>query len=155
MTDLLIDTRPPDTTTPEPAAPAEPAEPFDWVTGPPPQSRLAALLHLEVRHDDGAACYRQLALRSVLAAAPLGVGGTLAHAAGKHWRHGGLAEALARWSHVDVRLGLLWTLAVLILFVGATFAWHWLWHRDEAPYAYNELLPIDTTVAAPPAGGPR
>ena len=30
-----------------------------------------------------------------------------------------------------------------------------LWHRDEAPYAYNELLPADATGATQPVGGPR
>jgi hypothetical protein len=151
MTDLLIDTRPPDVATPTPAATAEPP---DWAAGSPPQSRLAALLHLEVRHDDGAACYRRLAARAALAAAPLTAVASLGLSTGRHIDHGGLAEDLARWSDIGLAATAVILLVLLVGCVGATLVWHWLWHRDEAPYAYNEILPLDTTAVLA-AGGPR
>lgn len=152
MTDVLIATRPTG-----PAAPelARLSDAFDWASGEPPQSRLAALLHLEVRHDDGAACYQGLAARAALVALPLIAVATAGLTVGRHIKHGGLAETLSCWSDIDLPATAAILLVLLVACVGATLVWHWLWHRDEAPYAYNEILPLDTLAVTPPAGGPR
>ncbi|MEN3308822.1 MAG: hypothetical protein V7603_5024 [Micromonosporaceae bacterium] len=109
-----------------------------------PATRLGALLHTEVGH--AGRCYTARAVRTTPFAVLLAAGGTLAHAAAQHWHDGGGGEALARWPGVTPLTAVAVLLAALAACAGWAVLGHLLWHRDEAPYAGNEVLDLGPEV---------
>lgn len=119
-------------------------EPKVWLNEAP-TSMLGALLQAEVGHVGS--CYVGRVVRSTPLAILLAAAGALAHAAGEHWRDGGVGAAVDRWSDVDPRIAVLAVAASLVLCASTVFVRHLLWHHDEAPYAGNEVLGIVREVS--------
>jgi hypothetical protein len=104
-----------------------------------PTTALGALLHTEVGHQG--TCYTGRALWALGASAPLGTAAAITYTVATHLRHDGLAQALNQWAQVSPITAVLALLASALLCVAAVVGDHWLWHRDEAPYADNIVHP--------------
>ena len=132
-----------------PAAPAEyvplPDEPDVWLKDEDVRAGLAGLLHTEVGHSGR--CYGVRAVYAALAAVPLAALGAVAHAAGRHVKHGGLTEVLTRWYAIEPHIAVLTLAGLLALCVSVAIGSHAWWHRAEAPFAGNVVL-HDSVVEA-------